>query len=77
MTFLESNFDADNTAQDCKLRKQMAKSYESFCPIEFPTNSRVDLWVEERKKFEGKIKLYNKLIDTSLNSSSRGYLKRL
>ena len=53
--------------QYSKLRKEMAKKYESFGPIETPANPRADLSFQERKEFEGKIKLENKLIDTGYN----------
>ena len=46
----------------------MAKKYEDLRPIEIPANPRADLLIQERKKFEGKIKLENKLIDTSNNN---------
>ena len=45
----------------------MAKKYESFGPTETPTNPRVDLSIQERKEFEGKIKLENKFIGTGYN----------
>ena len=38
------------------------KDYEGFGPTETPANQRADLLVQERKEFEGKIKLENKLI---------------
>ena len=46
----------------------MAKKYEGFGPVEIPANPRTDLAIQERKEFEGKIKLENKLIDTSSNN---------
>ena len=45
----------------------MKKKYESFDPVETPANPRADLSIQERKEYEGKIKLENKLIDISCN----------
>ena len=59
--FFGKNFDTDKTIQYSKLRKEMAKKDEAFGPIKTPTNARADLSIEERKKFEEKIKLENKL----------------
>ena len=52
----------------------MAKKYESFGPTETPTNPRVDLSIQERKEFEGKIKLENKLINTGCNRVLQGVI---
>ena len=41
--------------------------YEGFGPIETTANPRADLSIQERKEFEEKIKLENKLIDTGYN----------
>ena len=65
--FSGKDFDAYKTVQYSKLRKEMAKKYESFGPTETPANPRVDLSIQQRKEFEGKIKLENKLIDTGYN----------
>ena len=51
----------------------MAKKYEDLRPVEIPANPRADLLIQKRKEFEGKIKLENKLIDTSSN----GVLQRV
>ena len=40
----------------------MTKKYEGFGLIEAPANPRADLSIQERKEFEGKIKLENKLL---------------
>ena len=61
------DFDANKTVQYNKLRKEMAKKYEGFSPVEIPANPRTDLSIQGRKEFEGKIKLENKVIDTSYN----------
>ena len=50
-----------------KLQKEMKKNCGGFDPIETPANLRADLSIQERKEFEGKINLENKLIDTSYN----------
>ena len=52
----------------------MAKKYESFGPTETPANPSVDLSIQESKEFEGKIKLENKLIDTSYNRALQGVI---
>ena len=62
--FSGKDFDANKTVQYSKLRKKMMKKYEAFGPIETPAKPRADLSIQERKEFEGKIKLENKLIDT-------------
>ena len=72
--FSGKDFDPDKTVQDSKLRKEMAKLYEGFGPIEIPANPRADLSIQERKEFEGKIKLENKLIDTSYNRVLQGVI---
>ena len=45
----------------------MAEKYEGFGPTETPANPRADLSIHERKEFEGKIELENKLIGTGYN----------
>ena len=50
-----------------KLQKEMKKKYESFDPVETPANPRADLSIQERKEYEGKIKLENKLTEISCN----------
>ena len=45
----------------------MAKKYEDLGPIETLADPRADLSIQEGKEVEGKIKLENKLIDTSYN----------
>ena len=45
----------------------MAKKYEIINPVQTPSNPRADLSMQERKKFEGKMKLENKLIDRGHN----------
>ena len=69
--FSEKDFDADKTVRYSKLRKGMAKKYEGFGPIEIPANPRADLSIQERKEFEGKMKLENKLIETISSSYSK------
>ena len=44
-----------------KLQKEMKKRYKGSDPVETPGNLRADLSIQERKEFEGKIKLENKL----------------
>ena len=51
-----------------KLQKEMKKRYEDFDPVETSANRRADLSVQERKEFEGKIKLENNLIGTGYNT---------
>ena len=51
-----------------KLQKEMMKRYEGFDPVETSANPRADLSVQERKEFEGKIKLENNLIGTGYNT---------
>ena len=65
--FSEKDFDADKTVQYSKLRKEMAKKYEGFGPVETTINPRADLSIQESKEYGGKIKLENKLIDTGYN----------
>ena len=65
--FSGKDFDADKTVQYSKLRKEMAKKYEGFGPVETTINPRADLSIQESKEYGGKIKLENKLIDTSYN----------
>ena len=65
--FSEKDSDADKTFQYSKLQKEMAKKYEGFGPVEAPPNPGADLSIQEKKKFEGKNKLENKLIDTGYN----------
>ena len=65
--FSEKDFDADKTVQYSKLRKEMVKKHEGFGPDETPANPRAELSIQERKEFEGKIKLENKLINTGYN----------
>ena len=72
--FSEKDFDDDKTVLYCKQRKEVAKKYEGFGPIEIPANPRTDLAIQERKEFEGKIKLENKLIDTSNNKVLQGVI---
>ena len=45
----------------------MVKKYEGFGPDETPANPRAELSIQERKEFEGKIKLENKLINIGYN----------
>ena len=52
----------------------MRKKYEGFSPTEIPANPRVDLSIQERKEFEEKIKLENKLINTSNNKVFHGVI---
>ena len=52
----------------------MSKKYEGFGPIEIPAYARADLSIQERKKFEGKIKLENKLIDLNTNKVLLGVI---
>ena len=40
--FSEKDFDTDKTVLDSKLRKEMAKKYEGFGPIETSANPRAD-----------------------------------
>ena len=54
--FSRNDFDANKTVQNSKLRKEMAKVYET------PANPRADSPIQQIKEFEGKIKLENKLI---------------
>ena len=75
--FYRKDFDANKTVQDSKLRKEMANKYEGFGPIEIPANPRADLSIQERKEFEGEIKLENKLIDTSYNRVLQGLSKAI
>ena len=63
--FSEKDSDDDKTVLYCNQRKEMTKKYECFGPIEIPANPRADLSIQERKEFEGKIKLEKKLIDRS------------
>ena len=65
--FSGKDFDAYKTVQYSKSQKEMVKMYESFGTTETPANRRADLSIQERKGFEGKIKLENKLIDTGYN----------
>ena len=53
----------------------MAKKYEDLRPIEIRANPRADLLIQKRKEFEGKIKLENKLIDTSSNNVFQRVIK--
>ena len=45
----------------------MPKYYESISPVQTPANPRADLLVQERKEFEGKTKLENKLTGRGYN----------
>ena len=45
----------------------MAKKHENISPIQTPANPRADLLIQEKKEFEGKIKLENKLTDRDYN----------
>ena len=65
--FSEKDFDADKTVQYSKLRKEMAKIYGGFGPVKTLAKPRAVLSIQKRKKFEGEIKLENKLIDTGYN----------
>ena len=64
--FSGKDFDADKTVQDSKLLKEMAKTCEGFGPTETP-NPIADLSIQERKGFERKVKLENKLSDIGYN----------
>ena len=75
--FSDKDFDADKTVRYSKLRKEMGKKYEGFGPIEIPANPRAALSIQERKEFEGKIKLENKLINTSNNKFFKGLPKAI
>ena len=44
--------------------KKWRKKYEGFGQIKTPANPRANLSIQERKEFEGKIKLEKKLIGT-------------
>ena len=72
--FSEKDFDDDKPVQYWNQRKEMAKKYEGFGPIEIPAYPRADLSIQERKEFEGKIKLENKLIDKSTNKVLQGVI---
>ena len=45
----------------------MPKQHESISPVQTPANPRADLLIQDRKEFEGKIKLENKLTDRGHN----------
>ena len=72
--FSGKDFDADKTVHYSKLRNEMAKKYKSLAPIETPANPRADLSIQERKEFEEKIKLENKLIDIVYNRILQGVI---
>ena len=72
--FSERESDADKTVRYSKLRKEMRKKYEGFGPIEILASPRADLSIQERKEFEEKIKLENKLINTSNNKVLHGII---
>ena len=72
--FSEKDFDADKTVWYSKLQKEMGKKYEGFGPIEIPANPRADSSIQEKKEFEGKIKLENKLTNTSNNKVLQGVI---
>ena len=72
--FSGKDFDADKTVHYSKLRNEMAKKYKSFAPIETLANPRADLSIQERKEFEEKIKLENKLIDIVYNRILQGVI---
>ena len=50
-----------------KAHKETKKKYEGFDAFENPTNPRADLTIQGKKKYEVKIKLENKLIDSGCN----------
>ena len=56
------------------LQKEMTKKYEGFGPIEVPANPRADIFIQERKEFEGEVKLENKLIDTGYKRILQGVI---
>ena len=67
-----------------KLQKEMKKNCGGFDPIETPANLRADLSIQERKEFEGKIKLeISSLTQVTIEFFKtwrlfdRGYLKHL
>ena len=45
----------------------MPKQHASISPVQTPANPRADLLIQERKEFEGKIKLENKFTDRGYN----------
>ena len=45
-----------------------------FGPIEVPANPRADIFIQERKEFEGEVKLENKLIDTGYKRILQGVI---
>ena len=45
--------------------------------MKIPANPRADLWTQETKKFEGKIKLENKLIDAITIEFFKGLSKAI
>ena len=55
----------------------MAKKYEIINPVQTPSNPRADLSMQERKEFEGKMKLENKLIDRGHNYLLKVNIKTL
>ena len=52
----------------------MAKKYKDFGPVETPSNPRADLSIQDRKEFEGEMKLENKLIDTGYGRVLQGVI---
>ena len=61
------DFDVDKIVHYSKQRKEIPKWDESISPVQTPANPRADLLIQERKEFEGKIKLENKLTDRGYN----------
>ena len=61
------DFDVGKIVQCSKHRKEMPKQNESISPVQTPANPRTDLLIQERKEFEGKIKLENKFTDRGYN----------
>ena len=71
------DFNVDKIAQYSKQRKEIPKQHESISPVQTPANPRADLLIQERKEFEGKIKLENKLTDRGYNYLLKVTLKTL